>query len=128
MAATRKGGAHALRPRGQSGGSGIRAGPSQGADPPWPDHPAFRMSLRVLEPGLHSLVVDAGRPRSRSLGVPVGGAADRFSLAIGNALVGNSPEAAALEITLAGPTVQSDCDLACVVFGAMFDASVDGLP
>jgi antagonist of KipI len=86
------------------------------------------MSLRVLEPGLHSLVVDAGRPRWRSLGVPVGCAADRFSLAIGNALVGNPPEAAALEITLAGPTVQADCDLACVVFGAMFDASVDGLP
>ena len=34
------------------------------------------MSLRVLEPGLQTLVVDLGRPGTRSLGVPVGGAAD----------------------------------------------------
>ena len=43
------------------------------------------MSLTVLEPGLHSLLVDAGRPRSRHLGVPLGGAADRAALAVGNA-------------------------------------------
>ena len=63
------------------------------------------MSLRVLDPGLYTLLVDFGRPHCRSLGVPVGGAADRESLAIGNALVGNPPGAAALEITLAGPTL-----------------------
>ncbi|MGL4553604.1 MAG: biotin-dependent carboxyltransferase family protein [Gemmataceae bacterium] len=79
------------------------------------------MTLRVLSPGLHSLVVDGGRPRTRSLGVPVGGAADRFALAVGNALVGNPPDAAALEITLAGPTVVADVTLGCVVFGAPFD-------
>src|SRR5438105_3296701 len=78
------------------------------------------MALRVLEPGLYTLVVDFGRPRSRALGVPVGGAADRASLVIGNALVGNPPDAAALEISLAGPTVQSDVDLACVLYGAPF--------
>lgn len=78
------------------------------------------MTLRVLEPGLYSLIVDQGRCGSRSLGVPVGGAADRMSLALGNALVGNPPDAAALEISLAGPTLQSGCDLACVVYGAPF--------
>src|SRR5258708_2921626 len=83
------------------------------------------MSLRVLEAGLYTLLVDFGRPGSRSLGVPVGGAADRFSLALGNALVGNPPDAAALEISLAGPTLQADCDLACVVFGAPFDLRSD---
>src|SRR5262249_30800476 len=74
----------------------------------------------VLEPGLYSLMVDQGRPRSRSLGVPVSGAADTTSLAVGNALVGNPPDAAALEISLAGPTLQSECELACVVYGAPF--------
>ena len=72
------------------------------------------MSLRVLHPGLHSLIVDFGRPGSRSLGVPVGGAADLFSLAIGNALVGNPPDAPALEICLSGPVLCADDDLACV--------------
>jgi antagonist of KipI len=78
------------------------------------------MSLHVLEPGLYTLIVDQGRPKSRSLGVPVSGAADRTSLALGNALVGNPANAAALEISLAGPTLRADCDLACVVYGAPF--------
>jgi antagonist of KipI len=78
------------------------------------------MTLHVLEPGLYTLIVDQGRPKSRSLGVPLGGAADRTSLALGNALVGNPPNVAALEISLAGPTVRADCDVACVVYGAPF--------
>jgi 5-oxoprolinase (ATP-hydrolysing) subunit C len=66
-------------------------------------------------------VVDLGRPRTRSLGVPFGGAADRASLMIGNALVGNSANSAGLEICAVGPTLRAECDLACVVFGAPFD-------
>jgi 5-oxoprolinase (ATP-hydrolysing) subunit C len=81
------------------------------------------MTLRVLDPGLYTLVVDFGRPGYRSLGVPVGGAADRAALALGNGLVGNPPDAAALEISLAGPTLEAGCDLACVVFGAPFALS-----
>jgi biotin-dependent carboxylase-like uncharacterized protein len=76
--------------------------------------------LKVVTPGLQTLVVDLGRPGHRHLGVPAGGAADRFSFAIGNALVGNPPDAAALEISLAGPTLEADNNLACVVSGAPF--------
>ncbi len=83
------------------------------------------MSLRVLRPGLYTLVVDHGRPASRSLGVPLGGAADRFSFQVGNALVGNPPDAAALEINFIGPTLEADCDLACVVSGAPFALESD---
>src|SRR5262245_61256803 len=78
------------------------------------------MSLKVLDPGLHSLVVDFGRPSSRGLGVPIGGAADSWSLALGNGLVGNPPDLAALEITLTGPTLRTEIEVACVVFGAPF--------
>jgi antagonist of KipI len=78
------------------------------------------MSLRVLEPGLYSLIVDYGRPHHRSLGVPLGGAADRVSLALGNALVGNPPDAAALEVTLVGPKLKCQCQVACAVYGADF--------
>jgi 5-oxoprolinase (ATP-hydrolysing) subunit C len=81
--------------------------------------------LHVVTPGLHTLLVDFGRPGHRHLGVPVGGAADRFSLAIGNALVGNPVDAPALEMTLAGPTLEVDGDLACVVFGAPFSMTSD---
>jgi antagonist of KipI len=82
-------------------------------------------TLTVLRPGLCTLVVDRGRPRTRSLGVPVGGAADRFALAIGNGLVGNPPDAAALEITLAGPKLRADADVACVLHGAPFEIASD---
>jgi antagonist of KipI len=82
----------------------------------------------VRRAGLCTLVVDHGRPCTRSLGVPVGGAADQFALALGNALVGNPPDAAALEVTLAGPTLIADADLACVLFGAPFDLTRGGQP
>jgi 5-oxoprolinase (ATP-hydrolysing) subunit C len=84
--------------------------------------------LKVLHPGLCTLVVDHGRPHCRSLGVPVGGAADRAALAVGNALVGNKPDAAALEVALAGPTLVADAELACVLYGAPFDLSSDRQP
>jgi 5-oxoprolinase (ATP-hydrolysing) subunit C len=85
-------------------------------------------TLKILQPGLCTLVVDHGRPRCRSLGVPVGGAADRTALAVGNALVGNPPDAAALEVALAGPTLTADAELACVLYGAPFDLSTDRRP
>jgi biotin-dependent carboxylase-like uncharacterized protein len=84
------------------------------------------MSLIVLEPGLASRIVAAGRPRTRSLGVPVGGPADRRSLALGNSLVGNEPDAAALEIALTGPRLRADADVGCILFGAPFEAQRDG--
>ena len=83
-------------------------------------------TLTILRPGLRTLVVDAGRPRSRGLGVPVGGAADRFALAVGNALVGNAPDEAALEVALAGPVLHADAPLACVVYGAPFEVRAGG--
>ncbi len=86
------------------------------------------MSLRVREPGLQSLLVDFGRERSRALGVPVGGAADRAALALGNSLVGNAPHALAVEVAFAGPTVEALHPTACVIFGAPFQSTVNDEP
>ena len=80
------------------------------------------MSLTVLDPGIESRIVDLGRPRTRSLGVPVGGAADRRSFVLGNSLIGNPPDAPALEIALKGPRLCASADVGCVLFGAPFDA------
>lgn len=79
--------------------------------------------LTIVAPGFHTLLVDQGRPRTRSLGVPVGGAADRQALALGNALVGNETDAAALEINLTGPALRSSGQIAAVVFGALVELS-----
>jgi 5-oxoprolinase (ATP-hydrolysing) subunit C len=84
--------------------------------------------LTVLHPGIYSLLVDFGRPHSRSLGVPIGGAADHAALGIGNALVGNAPDAVALEISLAGPTLRTDAEVAAIVYGAPFQIATDRRP
>ena len=79
------------------------------------------MSLKVLSPGLHTLFV--GEPRTAAYAEPGSagrGAADRFSLAIGNGLVGNLPDAVALECNLAGPVLEAQCPLTCVLSGALF--------
>lgn len=85
-------------------------------------------ALIVKTAGLHTLVVDGGRPRTRGFGVPVGGAADRAALAWGNALMGNEADAAALEICLARPMLVAEGDIACVLSGAPFDMLRDGIP
>lgn len=63
--------------------------------------------LEVVEPGLLLTVQDGGRPGLAGEGVTRGGAADTWSLAVANALVGNGPDAAALEATLLGPTLRA---------------------
>jgi len=78
------------------------------------------MSFHVLEPGFASRVVDLGRPVTRALGVPIGGAADRAAFMLGNALAGNSPNAPALEICLKGPVLRAEVTMGCVLFGAPF--------
>ena len=63
------------------------------------------MTLEVVEPGFLTTVQDAGRPEWAHLGVPRGGACDRWSLAVANLLAGNDAGAAAIEMTLAGPAL-----------------------
>ncbi|WP_020470129.1 5-oxoprolinase subunit C family protein [Zavarzinella formosa] len=84
------------------------------------------MSIRLTRPGLHTLVVDGGRPRTRSLGVPIGGPADGPSMAVANRLVGNPADCPALEITLAGPCVVTDHPVGLALFGAPFTIRRDG--
>lgn len=80
-----------------------------------------------MRPGLQTTVQDAGR-RAAALGVPGGGAADPLSLRLANALVGNPPGAAALELTLSGPTLRFQADALAALCGAPFAASLDGQP
>jgi len=63
-------------------------------------------TLRVLSAGLSTTVQDLGRPGYMSSGVPAGGAADTLSLRAGNLILNNPPDAAALEITLAGDVIE----------------------
>jgi len=58
--------------------------------------------LAVISCGSACSVQDAGRFGYRRFGVPTAGAMDRTGLAVANALAGNAPDAAAIELALAG--------------------------
>src|SRR5215217_5372312 len=64
-----------------------------------------RSSLRVGTAGMQTTVQDLGRFGYGRYGLPVAGALDDCALRWANLLVGNEPGAAALEITLLGPTL-----------------------
>ena len=63
------------------------------------------MTFEVVDGGLATTIQDGGRPDWTHLGVPHSGPCDPWSMAVANLLVGGNPAAAALEMTLVGPTL-----------------------
>jgi len=84
--------------------------------------------IRLLRPGLLTTVQDAGRTGCQHLGVSAGGAADPFALRIARFLVGNPPDAAALEMAFAGPKLRFEQEALVACCGADFAATLDGRP
>jgi antagonist of KipI len=85
-------------------------------------------TIEVLTPGLQTTVQDLGRWGHQAVGVPVAGPMDPFAHRLANALAGNHRDAAALEITLAGPVLRFDRDAVAAVAGARFDLFLDDRP
>ena len=84
--------------------------------------------FRVLSAGLWTSVQGAPRFGWGSYGVPPGGAMDLAALAAGNAALGNSPEAAALEMTVSGPELEVSSPAAISLSGAEFSCRVGDAP
>ena len=82
--------------------------------------------LRVIKPGFLTSVQDLGRQGFASTGVSEAGAADAYSLRIGNMLVGNPEGAAGLEMTLVGGTFEVLSDAVIAVTGSDFAPALDG--
>lgn len=82
----------------------------------------------VEKPGILSTVQDAGRHGYQEFGVPVAGAADEFAFQLANLLVGNQPDEAALELTMAGPVLKILEDGVIAVTGADMDPRLNGRP
>jgi biotin-dependent carboxylase-like uncharacterized protein len=77
-----------------------------------------------VEPGVLATIQDGGRPDAASQGVPIGGAADPTSLAIANLIVGNRPNAPAVELTLGGFEATAEADCTIGIAGADLGARV----
>jgi len=75
-------------------------------------------TVKVLSGGLSTTVQDLGRPGRYAIGMPPSGAMDQFSHRVANLLVGNDENAAALEATYVGPTLEFTDDRQVAVTGA----------
>ena len=83
----------------------------------------------VLAGGVHTTVQDwPGRLGYWDVGVPPSGPMDALALRLANGLVGNASGVAALEITVAGPTLSFRTDLQLAVTGAPMELTLDGEP
>ncbi|MEM9133980.1 MAG: 5-oxoprolinase/urea amidolyase family protein [Actinomycetota bacterium] len=83
----------------------------------------------VEQPGLLTTVQDVdGRLGYWMIGVPPSGAMDDLSLALVNRIVGNSRQAAGLEMTALGATLRFEADAVIALGGAEMAATVDGRP
>ena len=89
--------------------------------------------LRIVSPGIQSLIQDLGRHGHSGLGVSAAGALDRASLRRANRLVGNAPTAAAIETVAietvtGGLRVQAVSDQVLAVTGAPSALSIESAP
>jgi urea carboxylase len=84
-------------------------------------------TLEVLAAGTQTTVQDhPGRIGYWNVGVPPSGPMDNLSLRLGNRALGNEPHAAALEITVSGPTLKFNTDAVMCLTGATMAADIDG--
>ena len=113
---------------------GPDAGAAPAASPRAPREPLAARGPRfveVLDPGLLSLVEDAGRRGVASMGVPGAGPADADTFRLANRLAGNPDGAAAIEVTASGPRLRftGPAHLAVVTPpGGHLRVEVDGHP
>ncbi len=84
--------------------------------------------IEVLAPGLLTTVQDGGRTGWARYGVPPSGPLDAAAHRAANTLVGNAPEAAALEITWTGPAIRFTRRALVAVCGADFELWAGGIP
>ena len=86
-------------------------------------------ALEVLDGGVQTTVQDwPGRTGHWDVGVPPSGPMDDLHLRLANRLVGNAQGAAALECTVAGPTLKLHSDLVIALCGAPMAVVLNGKP
>jgi biotin-dependent carboxylase-like uncharacterized protein len=85
------------------------------------------MAIKVLHHGLATTVQDLGRPGYFHLGIPLGGAMDRYAMRAANLLVGNDEGAAGLEAVFMGPKLEFEDDALVAVTGADMPVNIDGV-
>lgn len=84
--------------------------------------------LEIVTPGILALIQDVGRWGFGQIGVAPSGAADSYACRVGNLLVGNLENAAAIEITLMGFQARFLTETVFAVTGADLQPSLNDSP
>jgi biotin-dependent carboxylase-like uncharacterized protein len=82
------------------------------------------IAFEVIRPGALTTIQDLGRTGHQSKGLSICGAMDRFAAAVANVLVGNSPEAAVIEVTIIGPELVARSNSTIAIAGADLSMTV----
>jgi biotin-dependent carboxylase-like uncharacterized protein len=82
--------------------------------------------FNVLQPGVLSLIQDAGRFGQHGIGLTNGGPLDASAMQIANLLLGNSPSAAVIEVSFGGLELEALCDTAIAYTGGDAAISING--
>jgi urea carboxylase len=86
-------------------------------------------TIEVLAAGTQTTLQDyPGRIGYWNVGVPPSGPMDSLSFRLANRALGNPKNAAALEITVSGPTLKFNTDSTICLTGAKMSAAIDGRP
>jgi len=81
-------------------------------------------TLFIIQPGIQSTVQDAGRYGFQRIGLTQSGAIDGFAYRLGQRLVGNSADCAALEVSYGGLVARADRDCDIAITGAPSRATI----
>ena len=82
--------------------------------------------VKVLHPGILSLIQDSGRFGMAKLGLSTGGPADKLAFDWLNRLLGNKENSTAIEVSLGGLKLQAQKPLSVCVTGAEADLMING--
>jgi urea carboxylase len=93
------------------------------------DFPYLRTAVEIIEGGTQTTLQDyPGRQGYWNVGVPPSGPMDSLAFRLANRLAGSPATAAALEITISGPTLRFGCDTTIALTGTDMKATLDGVP
>ena len=87
-----------------------------------------QQGFTVVQPGILSLLQDAGRFGQHSIGLTNGGPLDRHSFDWANRLCGNDANACAIEASIGGLTLQAEVDTQIAVTGGDAQLTINGKP
>ncbi len=82
-------------------------------------------AIKILAPGGYTTVQDLGRTGFQHMGVPVSGALDKTAFAMANLLAGNPQTAAALELTVMGPSFEILKEMDMALTGARMGIKIN---